>query len=319
MRISILSFLFSLLVISQSLAQHRDSVALKTATGTLYGTLTMPDNARGSIPVVLIIAGSGPTDRNGNNAFMTSNSLRMLSDSLAAYGVASLSFDKRGIAASKQAGAEESKLLFTTYVEDAKGWIRQLKKDGRFSRIYIAGHSEGSLIGMMALKGTAVAGFISIAGAGKPADQVMMAQLAASGRLTKEMLDSCRTYLSILRSGGHIDYVPAGFYHSLFRPSVQPYVNSWIRLDPRKEIASLKVPALVIQGTTDIQIDTPQARALVTAYPSARLSIIPGMNHIMKEAPEDIVENSKTYTDPSLPIKTELVQAIVSFIKRGKK
>jgi hypothetical protein len=79
------------------------------------------------------------------------------------------------------------------------------------------------------------------------------------------------------------------------------------------------VPALVIQGTTDIQIDTPQARALVTTYPSARLCIIPGMNHIMKEAPEDIVENSKTYTDPSLPIKTELVQAIMSFIKPGKK
>ena len=249
---------------------------------------------------------------------MKSNSLLMLGDSLASHGIASLRFDKRGIAASKAAAPEESKLLFSSYVEDEKGWIKKLQNDKRFSRIYVAGHSEGSLISMMAIKGTPVAGFISIAGAGKPADQVIMAQLAASGRFTKEMLDSCRMFLGILKSGGHIDYVPPGFYHSLFRPSVQPYVTSWINLDPRKEIAALKVPALVIQGTTDIQIDTPQARALVVAYPKAKLSIIKGMNHLMKEAPEDIVENSKTYSDPSVPVMTAIVQVLVRFIKPGK-
>ncbi len=85
-------------------------VVLKTATGDIYGTLTVPDNA-GASPVVLIIAGSGPTDRNCNSPLgVHTNAYKMLSESFAEKGISSLRFDKRGIAKSKPAMTSESEL-----------------------------------------------------------------------------------------------------------------------------------------------------------------------------------------------------------------
>ncbi len=175
-----------LLMISNLFAgQSEKVVILKTGTGKLEGTLLIPE-AKVTIPVALIIAGSGPTDRDGNNPMMKNNSLKMLATELLKNGIASLRYDKRGISKSKNAGLKESDLRFENYIEDTEGWIEFLKQDKRFCEIIVIGHSEGSLIGIIASQQKNVAKFISIAGAGQSADKTIREQLEAQPLIVLE-------------------------------------------------------------------------------------------------------------------------------------
>lgn len=282
-------------------------ITLQTATGVLYGTLTIPENAR-RMPVALIIAGSGPTDRDGNNPVMKNNSLKILSADLSKNGIASLRYDKRGIAASKAALTGEKNLRFDDYISDARKWIELLKNDSRFSEVVVIGHSEGSLIGMMA--GTSADKFISIAGFGQSADLVLKEQL---GSQPKEIQDLSFLILDSLKNGDTVKNVPS-MLNSLFRPAVQPYLISWFRYDPTVEIGRLSVPVLIIQGTNDIQVGVDHARLLSGANPEAELLLINNMNHIFRITEGDRMANLATYSNINLPISEELVQTLTEFI-----
>ncbi|BFG69812.1 alpha/beta hydrolase [Sediminibacterium sp. KACHI17] len=272
------------------------------------GTLLMP-GASSKVPVVLIIAGSGPTDRNGNNPMMKNESLHMLAQGLAAKGIASVRFDKRGIAASASAGKKEADLRFDDYIQDAIAWIELLKKDSRFSKVIVAGHSEGSLIGMVAANGRAD-GFVSIAGAGKAADRILKDQLATQPAMVKD--PSYRIIDSLVQGKTVTDVSPMLF--SLFRPSVQPYMISWFQYDPIKEITKLNIPVLIVQGTHDLQITTADADALAVAKPNAKKVVIQKMNHVLKIVEGGQAENIASYSNPSLPVSEALVAEVVSFV-----
>jgi alpha-beta hydrolase superfamily lysophospholipase len=282
-------------------------MTLSTATGDLSGVLTVPAGANKGI-VALIISGSGPTDRNGNNPSMQNNSLKMLSAGLAGSGIASLRYDKRGIAGSASAMKKEADLRFEDYVNDAKDWIEKLRKDNRFKQVVVIGHSEGSLVGMIAAKGANK--MISIAGIGQPAHNVIKDQLRAQPQgiqdLTFPLLDSLKN--------GHRVTNPGPAFSSLFRESVQPYLISWFTYDPQAEIKKLQIPVLIIQGTTDIQVSVAEAKLLAAANPKAKLVTIEGMNHVLKNAPADAAANVKIYNDPSLPLVPELLKTITTFI-----
>lgn len=281
---------------------------LTTPTGNIMGTLLMPGTSS-KVPVVLIIAGSGPTDRNGNNPMMKNESLHMLAQGLAAKGIASVRFDKRGIAASASAGKKEADLRFDDYIQDAIAWIELLKKDSRFSKVIVAGHSEGSLIGMVAANGRAD-GFISIAGAGKAADRILKDQLATQPAMVKD--PSYRIIDSLVQGKTVTDVSPMLF--SLFRPSVQPYMISWFQYDPIKEIAKLNIPVLIVQGTHDLQITTADADALAVAKPNAKKVVIQKMNHVLKIVEGGQAENIAAYSNPSLPVSEELVINVANFV-----
>jgi len=300
----------SLLISTVLFAQIEEPVTLNTDTGNIEGTLLIPDTTVIS-PVALIIAGSGPTDRNGNNPAMTNNCLLMLADSLAQHGIASLRYDKRGIAKSQSAGLDESQLRFEDYIQDAVGWIAYLRSDSRFGDIIVIGHSEGSLIGMIASQQGAADKFISLAGIAQTADNIIREQLQTQA---PAILAVANPILDSLAQGKTVSDVPSTLY-SLFRPSVQPYMISWMKYDPTVEIAKLKIPVLIIQGTTDIQVKVKEAQALAKANPEAQIRIIDGMNHILKPAVADPQTNFKTYTDPNLPLMPEMVKSIVHFIK----
>ena len=315
------NLLLLLLVLPLSLfALERDStIVLNTSKGNLYGTLTTP-GGKMPVPLVIIIAGSGPTDRNGNQPRMINNSLRYIGDSLGSRGIATLRYDKRGIAASRAAAPDEAGLRFGNYIDDAAAWVAKYAADKRFSKIYIAGHSEGSLIGMVAAVRGGVAGFISIAGAGVPADSIVLRQLGASPMIPKTMLDSMKMFFGMMRRGQQIDTVPPGLYQALLRKSVREYVASWMKYNPAEEIAKLKMPALIIQGTTDIQVDTGDAYALAAAKPDAKLVIVAGMNHVLKSVDRDLANNQLTYMDPRYPLRKEVPDAIAAFIRNdGRK
>ena len=287
------------------------NIVLQAKTAKIKGTLSVPSKGR-KFPLVIIIAGSGPTDRNGNSGSdVTSNSYKILADSLLQHNIASLRYDKRGIGESADSTIKEANMVFETYITDAKDWVTLLKKDKRFSSIIIAGHSEGSLVGMVASVNKNVARYISIAGPGVPVYKTLKKQLAGQSEAIKK---TCYAIIDTLVSGKIVTAVPA-MLSSIFRPSVQPYLISWFKYDPKIEIAKLKIPVLVINGTSDIQVAVDNATNLHDACRQSKLVIIEGMTHLLKEGPADRDKNIALYkTTPNEPIKTELVIAIVHFI-----
>ena len=286
-------------------------IVLKTLSGSIHGTLTMPKNSSGKLPVVLIIAGSGPTDRNGNSPKLDleTNTYKELAEGLGKNGIASVRYDKRMIGESVTQN-KEADLRFDDYVDDAVGLIQMLDQDERFSKVIVIGHSEGSLVGMLACRDQPVKGFISLAGAGQQADKIMTEQMKSKPQY---MQDEFKTLLDSLKKGKTIDNIDPRMY-SIARPSIQRYLMSWFRNDPAKVIKSLKIPILIIQGNTDLQVAVTDAERLKKAKYDATLIVIPNMNHVLKDAPADRDQNLATYNKPDLPLKAELVPDIVKFI-----
>lgn len=307
-------------MVSASVAQGQSTVkdsldlSLPIEGGSLQGTIFTPVGIK-KPAVVLIIAGSGPTDRDGNSRMLPgkNNSLLQLADSLAHHGIASLRYDKRGIAKSQVKGLKEENMSFNDGVNDAIAWIQWLKENG-YKKIYIAGHSEGSLVGMAAATQEKVNGFISLAGSGRKIDVVLKEQIQAGGG-PDSLKQLAFRYLDTLLLGERIAK-PSPLLFSLFRPSIQPYMISWLKYDPAALIASLSCKMLIIQGKKDMQINETDARLLHEANARASLVMIDNMNHVFKAVKSDSrADNLKTYSDPSLPIMGELVQAMVKFIQ----
>jgi fermentation-respiration switch protein FrsA (DUF1100 family) len=303
---------------SSQAASTSEQAVLETPTGRLYGTLELPAKGRAPYPVVLIISGSGPTDRDGNSPALpgANNSLKYLADALAAQGIASLRYDKRGVAASAGAAKSEADLRFDTYIEDAALWGRRLREDKRFSRLVVAGHSEGSLLGMIAAQRLGAEGYVSIAGAGRRADVVVLEQMKK--QLSPELYAKCESIFKSLSEGKTTSDVPDSMA-ALFRPSVQPYIISWLKYDPAREIAKLDVPVLIVQGTHDIQVGVEDAKLLAQAKPTAQLLLVEGMNHVLKDAPADPRQQGPAYSDPSLPDSPRFLAEVVAFVNGAKK
>ena len=293
--------------------QIGDSVQVDVIGGTMEGLLTMPEGAW-PFPVMIIIAGSGPTDRDGNSAVLPgkNNSLKMLAEDLAANGIASIRYDKRGVGQNISLGGKEAELTFDQFINDAVTWVQFAKADQRFSKVGIIGHSEGSLIGMAAAGETNSDAFISIAGAGRPIDQVLLEQLKP--QLPESLYQESEEILEKLKQGKQGTTVSAEL-QSLFRLSVQPYMISWLRFNPQELLKKLNCPVMILNGNHDLQVSVTDAKLLHSAKPSTALKIIDGMNHVLKEAPEDRAGNMAAYSNPDLPLASGLVDEIVTFLK----
>ena len=287
------------------------AVMLETPTGVLHGSLLTPPS-KTPIPVALLISGSGPTDRNGNSQGLpgANDSLKLLAQALASVGIASLRYDKRGIGESRAAGPKESDLRFETYVEDASAWVRKLKADVGFSTVTVIGHSEGSLIGMRAVEGSGADAFVSVAGIARRGSDVLRDQLRS--KLSGDLAQQSESILASLEQAQLVDSVPQALM-ILYRPSVQPYLISWMRYTPTDVLKRLKVPVLIIQGTTDLQVSVAEAEALRKAKPEAEVSVIEGMNHVLKNVPANAMNPLAAYSDPTLPIVSELIDRLRAF------
>ena len=301
-------------IFASASAAGDEAVTLAAPPGILQGTLTLPAGA-GPFPVVMILAGSGPTDRDGNSpAGARTDAYKQLAAALAAKGIATLRYDKRGSAGSALAIGKESDLRFGTYVDDAVAWIGQLRADKRFNRFFIVGHSEGSLIGILAAEHTKLDGYVSLDGAGRPAPALLHEQLAKNAPNYVAQSDAIAAQL---QRGQSVDDVPAELM-ALYRPSVQPYLMSWFPIDPAVEIAKLKIPVTIVQGDADIQVPVSDAKLLAAADPTAKLVIVPGMSHVLKHVGgTEMTQQMPAYQDPSLPIDPAVVQAIVDLVARA--
>jgi pimeloyl-ACP methyl ester carboxylesterase len=279
-------------------------------SGDLYGTLKIPKTS-GKVPVVLMIAGSGPTDRNMNQGnTLVSNSFLMLSDSLAKYGIATVRYDKRGIGKSMSAAGAE--ILFDEYIEDAAGFIQKLSEDSRFSKVIVLGHSEGSIIGIAAASRTPAAAFISIGG---PADGYVA---GLNTQLKKNLNASdykiAAKVTSLLEQGKTTDEKLPKSIADLFLLPNQKFIISANKYVSYKEIKKLTIPVLIIAGTKDLQVGLDQAKHLHKENAKSQLKIITNMNHVLKTITGDEAANGASYNKPELPIHSDLSPAIVKFI-----
>ncbi|MFN7135847.1 MAG: alpha/beta hydrolase, partial [Myxococcales bacterium] len=293
-----------------------EELSLDTPTATLPGTLLVPLQQAEGAPVVLLIAGSGPTDRNGNSPVgVSANTLSLVAQALADAGIASLRYDKIGSGASRPKITKEEELAFETYGSHAAGWLEMLKGDARFKTFFVVGHSEGSLVGMLAAQAQPVDGFVSVACAGRNIADVLIEQIRA--QLPAGQAEEAERVVNELRAGRTVAastiQLPPETRDGLFRDSLQPFLISWMKLDPAVEVAKLTARVAVVQGSTDLQTSLADAERLAAA---ARVEpvILEGVNHVLKQAPAERNANLATYRNPDLPLGPGVRDALVGFV-----
>lgn len=247
MNLKLIVIILAFLLSFGARAQQGTTETLILPDGELVGTLLVPGSLPNPIPVAIIIAGSGPTDRDGNSPGATNNSLRYLAEDLSKLGIASLRYDKRAVGQSAIPLAKIEALRFEDYVSDAKAWISRLQADARFSKVIVIGHSEGSLIGMLAARETRATAFVSIAGTSKRFSDLLRRQLV--NKLPSALATESDSILKSLERGERVSTVSKELY-PLYRPSVQNYLISQFIFDPKIELGKLQMPILVIQGNT---------------------------------------------------------------------
>ena len=274
----------------------------------IEGLLITPESTQ-QLPLVILIGGSGPIDRDGNQMMAKNNSLRFLAEGLYEKQIAVFRYDKRIVKLMKKGNLIEDNIRLGDFIEDAVLVLEHFKNDPRFSKIYVIGHSQGSLVGMIASQERAD-GFISIAGAGQEIDDVIVDQIAKQAPGLEE---NARMSFDDLRVNGVAQNYSPGLA-SIFRPSIQPFILSWMQYDPQVELSKLTVPILIINGDKDLQVQISEAEALYKAKPEAKYVIIKNMNHIMKEIHGDDLENQKSYNEYNRPIISELIDVITAFI-----
>ena len=286
-----------------------DELTIPVEGGKLKVALQMPDNLTGELAIIQ--AGSGPTNKDGNTIGSGKNdSLKMLAEDLATQGIASVRFDKRGIGENTALIKKEQDLRFNQYVNDVVAILDYMKQDERFTSIHLIGHSEGALIMTLAAQDSDIGSLTLLAGAGRPADELLMEQLTAS--LPSTLLVESKTALEKLKAGKMVSNVSAEL-QSLFRASVQPYMMSWLQYDPQQELANVSAPILIVQGKKDIQITQADATALKNGNEQATVRYFDQMNHVLKDIKGDRSENIASYTNPDYPLATGLIEEIVSF------
>jgi pimeloyl-ACP methyl ester carboxylesterase len=280
----------------------------------LYGSLLRPATGN-AWPTVLILPAQG-ADRDGNASAAggaKSNTYKLLANDLAAKGIASLRIDKRGVGGSAKAIGREEDLRFDTYVEDAVTWIRFLKAQPHVNCLAVLGHGEGALVAALAASRIKVCALIEMSGAGRPAAAVLADQLkvaSASGGMDQANYDQAIKILNTLAAGKTVADTPDKL-KALFRPSVQPYLISWLDLNPVEALKTAP-PTLILQGTSDRQLDAKDAERLAAAPKFARMVMIANADHDLKIGPAD------KEAEAARPVSPQASTAIADFLKRLK-
>ena len=269
------------------------------------GTLLVPTQKTNS-KLVILIAGSGPTDRDGNQSFMKNDALKKLAKFLSTSGIASFRYDKR-IVKQIRTGNIDDDILFDDFVTDAKSVIEYFKST--YETIVVAGHSQGSLVGLLAVEAGASA-FISLAGPGKSIDAVIVDQISKTAPM---FLEDTKRVLSVMRNGQTTaDYPPA--LASIFNLDIQPFMMNWMQYNPAQILSETSIPSLIISGTKDLQVGIEEAKLLQKNTQNGALVIVENMNHVLVKIEGDDLENAKSYNNKALPIANEVTEAILNFV-----
>lgn len=288
--------------------------------GPLKGTMLAP--AAGSAAMMLIIPGSGPTDRNGNNPYgVRASTYRLLAEGLAQRGIGTVRIDKRGMFGSRGAVADGNAVTVEDYVTDTGSWIAAIRKQTGVSCVWVLGHSEGGLVALAAAqKVKDICGLVLVSAAGRPLGEVIRQQIK-DNPANAPILGQATAAIDSLEAGKHVDTStmnPA--LMPLFAPQVQGFLISVFSYDPAKLIAAVTKPVLIVQGKRDMQVSVADAERLKQAAPGAKLALLDDTNHVLKTvASDDRRANAATYANPRLPLAPGVVDAIADFVNNATK
>jgi len=285
--------------------------------GSLEGTYT-DAGKRADMPVILIIPGSGPTDRDGNNPLgVTAATYRYLAQGLADAGISSVRIDKRGQFGSRAAIADPNDVTLGEYADDVAAWIETIKAQTAVDCVWLLGHSEGALVALesVAQSRSSVCGIILAAASSQPFGDLLRQQLK-DNPANATLIDDAFAAIDALEAGKRVDVTalhPA--LQQLFAPDVQGFLIDLMGKDPAAMIAAVDLPVLILQGERDLQVPAADAVALKAAQPNATLALLPDTNHVLKTVTGNSpADNMATYADPDLPLAPGVVPAIVDFV-----
>lgn len=303
---------------TQALAAPKETfVEIPGGSGPLKATMLAPETGA-KAPAVVILPGSGPTDRNGDNPLgVKGATYRLLAEALAARGVTTLRMDKRGMFASAGAAADANAVTVADLAIDAEAWAAKLKAESGAKCVWLLGHSEGGLVALLAGRyGKDLCGLILVSTGGRNYGDVLVAQIEANPRNPPEIRQATARAVAALKAGDRVDpaTLPAPLGQQLFHPAIQGFLIEMFRHDPARLLAAYGKPVLILQGETDLQITPEDARILAAAQPKAKLALLPGVNHVLKAAPADRAANLAIYADPSLPLAPGVAETIVAFV-----
>lgn len=287
-------------------------VELPGQPAPIHGTLLVPEGETRA--TALLIAGSGPTDRDGNSPVGVMGGVyKAMAEGLAERGIASVRYDKRGIAASQAAGLDESALTFDTFIDDARRWVRQTAEQQGVPCVWLIGHSEGALIAQAAAADNPqVCGLVLLSPVATRANVEIRRQLSGQPEAVKAMIEPI---MSELEAGRTVAEVHPGLA-ALFRPSLQPYLISYFVVDPQALLKDYDRPVMLAHGSTDIQVSPDHTDTLAALKPEATRVIFEGLNHVLKPAPEDRTGNLATYGNSAIGLGDAVAPAVADFILR---
>lgn len=312
-KLTIILCIFSVHFFAQESNFIETEISIPSKKITINGTILAPENVV-KTPLMILIPGSGNTDRDGNQGRLMGDYLKYLAMDLAEESIASFRYDKGTVELSKNENIKEEEISFDDFIDDAIAVIDYFKDKEQFTKIIIAGHSQGSLVGMIAAHFRAD-GFISLAGAGRPIHEILLEQLSVQAPAWKEEI--AKTLDSL--KNGRIDKEYNKLFYAIFRESLQPFLISWIKYDPQKEIGKLDIPVLIVNGSRDIQVPVGDAALLHKANGNSKLEIIEDMNHVFRKVTvDDRAQNLETYYNVELPIMHEVVTVISNFVNSVK-
>ncbi|WP_115461612.1 alpha/beta hydrolase family protein [Winogradskyella aurantiaca] len=290
-------------IISEELVLYNDSIQLP-------GTLTY-SSEKNKQPLVIFIQGSGNPDRNGNQLAqgVKANYIKQLRDSLNSKQIAFYSYDKRNVTQSNIPLFVDD-FNFEMLVDDALVAIDNFKNDSRFNQIVLIGHSQGSLVGMLAYNNV-IDKYVSLAGIGEPVNKTIVRQISNQN---EQFGLIAKSHFEELKETGTIDQVNP-MLASIFAPANFSFLKSYMAFDPSIEIQRVECPILILNGDKDIQVEISDAKNIHHGNPQSQLIIIKNMNHVLKTIEKDS-DNLSSYSQENFPLSSELVTTLVEFIDK---
>jgi uncharacterized protein len=279
----------------------------KIRVGAIDAILTTPPDVE-KPPVVLLIAGSGSTDHDGNGPQVKPATLKKLSEQLVARKIATLRYDKRGAGGWKPEYGRPEDFRFKDFVEDSVALVNYLRSSGKFSQVIVAGHSEGGLVAILTARRVPIDRLVLLVTAARRQGDLVKAQLEK--KLPPDKLQPIVKAIDAIMAGQIVDPPPQGL---AIAPSMQPGIASAFAEDPIDPLKLIDRPTLIIGGGRDLQVARLDFIALSAASPLAKTAWLPDMNHVLVDVTDE-EDNMAAYNQPERPLDTGLVDSVANFI-----
>ena len=307
---------------------------------TMYGTLVRPSGA-GPFPAVVMVAGSGPTDRDWNSPLLpgANGSARLIAEALATAGIASLRYDKRASGPHVRENMQSliGKMSMQSHLDELVSAVETLAGQAfvRDGKIFGLGNSEGTLhvlnyqIHQPAIP---LAGIVLIAPPGRSVGVVARAQLSAQAAGMPngdELIALYDEAIARFMAGEPMNpdpSLPEGvqmLLQSLETPANLPFARELWAADAASPLGQVDVPTLIIIGKKDLQVDWqadggPLQRA-ATGHENVTFLFPENANHVLKFESRPRAELAQPeavprYNAPDAKLDPDAMSSIVAWL-----